>query len=576
MGFIVFVLIDTDIPKLITNMKRVLSFMAAGAAMLLAAASCQVAEPDSAVQSDTQGVTVTFTAGLENDGAILLDGEEYYPGTKTVRVGTAVHWSPSDAVSIFYGDDNGVGGGQKFVNRAKEVSKYAQFQGNISVITAGPESGLSSYSFWGVYPYSVNTRCDGESVSFYLSDMQKSAEESFSDGQFPTVANSLGLALSFMNPCCGYKFMVETEGITKVEFTTGDDSRPLAGRVNVSMVKGEPKINSIDKTSASNSVTVRPMGDSSFKPGVYYYAVMVPGNFKDGIDMIFHYLDGHIRVYHCCTSDDNKEYPSARGRFKVMDDKDHGLTWTPLDKAARLPSGSLFRSFLTENCGVPESEGYIDASAISFEVNVASPAGTRMEESATGRVIGVSYDSQGVIHVQTSATAFLADKSSAYMFSYMDVDKIQGLENIDFSLTQDLKSLFDGCRYLLTLDLSSMCTRSATTMSSMFNGCKSMTSIDLSGFDAGKVSDVSKMFYGCEDLREIRFSPGFSFSSKAQCSKMFGDPATGNTMTGYQDRDNDDIYTTIYCSQEQKQALTTYAFTSESLKYYRLIVPVSD
>ena len=60
--------------------------------------------------------------------------------------------------------------------------------------------------------------------------------------------------------------------------------------------------------------------------------------------------------------------------------------------------------------------------------------------------------------------------------------------------------MFDGCYYLISLDVSSFDTSKVTTMDSMFQDCTSLTSLTLSNFNTSNVTNMNYMFYNCTNL----------------------------------------------------------------------------
>lgn len=299
---------------------------------ILCISSCQIA----AIQESNahQMQQLTITADLEDDGAMTIDGEETIPETKTTRRSDGkIWWTPTDAISLFYGE--GTNGGSEFTSTLTENAAIARFSGEIDVITGGGDDGVEAYSFWGVYPYRPDNECNGSYVTFTLPAAQESGEGDLGKGQWPTVATSTALAMSFRNVACGYKFKVQIPGITSVAIRTDNraDIYPLAGRITVGMSLGQiPTMRAI--TQPCRTVTVVPEGGGSFKPGVYYYAVMLPGFFGAGVSMTF-FTDTQKATYNCIIDGDKPEYPSGRGKFKVMDNKDGGLYWSGI--SAPLP-----------------------------------------------------------------------------------------------------------------------------------------------------------------------------------------------------------------------------------------------
>ena len=73
--------------------------------------------------------------------------------------------------------------------------------------------------------------------------------------------------------------------------------------------------------------------------------------------------------------------------------------------------------------------------------------------------------------------------------------------------------MFNRCKALTSLDLSSFNTSKVTNMFNMFNECNVLTSLDLSSFNTSKVTDMGYMFQNCRSLQEIICPDGFDLSS---------------------------------------------------------------
>ena len=55
----------------------------------------------------------------------------------------------------------------------------------------------------------------------------------------------------------------------------------------------------------------------------------------------------------------------------------------------------------------------------------------------------------------------------------------------------------------------------------MFNNCRQLTSLDLSSFNSAKVTDMSAMFYGCSNLSTIYVSDEWSTNAVTNSVNMF-------------------------------------------------------
>ena len=55
----------------------------------------------------------------------------------------------------------------------------------------------------------------------------------------------------------------------------------------------------------------------------------------------------------------------------------------------------------------------------------------------------------------------------------------------------------------------------------MFNNCRQLTSLDLSSFNSAKVTNMSAMFYGCSNLSTIYVSDEWSTNAVTTSANMF-------------------------------------------------------
>lgn len=102
-----------------------------------------------------------------------------------------------------------------------------------------------------------------------------------------------------------------------------------------------------------------------------------------------------------------------------------------------------------------------------------------------------------------------------------------GIGALDVSSVTNFQSCFSSCPKLLTLDLSSWNTSSATNMRSMFsnsfNGSGSLGNINvnLAGWDVTNVTNTSYMFNGCRYVESYGDLSGWVFSSVTNAERMF-------------------------------------------------------
>ena len=109
-----------------------------------------------------------------------------------------------------------------------------------------------------------------------------------------------------------------------------------------------------------------------------------------------------------------------------------------------------------------------------------------------------------------------------YMFSgCTSLRKIEGLQNFNTSKSRTFADMFAFCTSLKELDLNSFDTSSSTDFSYMFQGCTSLRALDLSHFNTDKVEGYSGMFSMCENLKNIYVSKNFENTDTAISVSMF-------------------------------------------------------
>ena len=116
-------------------------------------------------------------------------------------------------------------------------------------------------------------------------------------------------------------------------------------------------------------------------------------------------------------------------------------------------------------------------------------------------------------------TAKVTDMGYMFSGSY-------GLTSLDLSSfntakVEDMSCMFSGCYGLASLDLSSFNTAEVTYMRGMFGECSGLTSLDLSSFNTAKVTDMSSMFSDCSSLNKIYVSDDFNIVKVSSSEKMF-------------------------------------------------------
>jgi surface protein len=76
--------------------------------------------------------------------------------------------------------------------------------------------------------------------------------------------------------------------------------------------------------------------------------------------------------------------------------------------------------------------------------------------------------------------------------------------------TKNIDYMFENCKSLKFLNLSSFKTSSINLMQNMFYGCSSLETLDISSFDTSSVTRISEMFYECNSLNSLILSDSFN------------------------------------------------------------------
>ena len=89
-----------------------------------------------------------------------------------------------------------------------------------------------------------------------------------------------------------------------------------------------------------------------------------------------------------------------------------------------------------------------------------------------------------------------------YLFwQFPKLTTITGLTNLNTNSVESMRSMFEGCPELTSLDLSSFNTSTVTDMNSMFSGCTKLETIYVSrGWTTTNVTSSNNMFAGCSNL----------------------------------------------------------------------------
>ena len=137
--------------------------------------------------------------------------------------------------------------------------------------------------------------------------------------------------------------------------------------------------------------------------------------------------------------------------------------------------------------------------------------GWNLNSSALKKITTVVFDESFADARPTTTNSWFAGMNN--------LTKIVGIENLNTSEVESMRSMFQGCYSLGTetesedpyeeqdesvpLDLSHFDTSKVTDMNSMFDNCSGLTHLDLGSFDTSKVWEMEGMFRFCTALESI-------------------------------------------------------------------------
>ena len=127
-----------------------------------------------------------------------------------------------------------------------------------------------------------------------------------------------------------------------------------------------------------------------------------------------------------------------------------------------------------------------------------------------------------IVNVEfTPSFAEVRPTSTAWWFSYMtQATNIFNLCYLNTSEVTDMSYMFQNCKKLTNLDVSSFNTANVTFMRAMFHMCSSLTGLNVSGLNTANVTTMDHMFYGCSSLASLDVS-GFNTANVTDMQNMF-------------------------------------------------------
>ena len=151
---------------------------------------------------------------------------------------------------------------------------------------------------------------------------------------------------------------------------------------------------------------------------------------------------------------------------------------------------------------------------------------------------------------------------------YIHLKQITFNDALHTEQAEQMDSMFEKCRSLAKLDLSTIDTSAAKSMRRMFVNCNYLEELDLSSFDTSAVTDMGSMFEGCSLMKKLNIS-SFDTSSVTDISYMFKDcyPQSGLDLSQFDIQKVTDLtgFSNVETWGETKPTANTLEVTKEML-----------
>ena len=149
--------------------------------------------------------------------------------------------------------------------------------------------------------------------------------------------------------------------------------------------------------------------------------------------------------------------------------------------------------------------------------------GNTISSSASELPIYIWFDdTTGTIYYYTETENIYLNEDSSYLFNNCRKLTTLDLSSFDTSNVTNMEAMFKQCYGFIRLDLGdNFNTANVTNMSSMFYYCSGLIELDLSNFDTSNVRNMSSMFYYCRNLEIIDLGNNFDTTNVKFMNSMF-------------------------------------------------------
>ena len=264
-------------------MKHCHIWAAAAAMMLIGSCTAEVQPQKQEVEPQTPQETSQDGPQVEKRELVITAYSSDNSSTKSSRGSDGTfYWSKGDKISVFYG--SGTQGGACFTSTITEEDRaeVSDFQGEIQI----PEG--ESHEYWGIYPYNPLNEWNEttQTLTTEIPSRQTAAAGTFADGQFISIGHSDELSMGFYHLCGGIKVKVSTSNVTMI-YLKGNNGEALAGVVEVMFDQQNHPYVSRVVNPQYEIVLTPPASAQYFTPGVEYFFVTKPVEFRNGFTFTF-------------------------------------------------------------------------------------------------------------------------------------------------------------------------------------------------------------------------------------------------------------------------------------------------
>ena len=149
--------------------------------------------------------------------------------------------------------------------------------------------------------------------------------------------------------------------------------------------------------------------------------------------------------------------------------------------------------------------------------------------------------------------------------------EIKGINNFNTKNVTNMRAMFRDCNVLKYLNLSNFITINVKNMYKMFSECFDLEFLDLSNFDTSNVTDTSYMFNKCYELKEIKGINNFNLDKIIRKEEMFSECNNelkkNNKLISQLNKSNQNIE---QINQEKKLITVIFNSSSQHIKQFPL------